>query len=148
MLSRMCRAGWPCEVIAAIGVLEGVRERLVSGQDTRLRRRASGTSICRNCAAASGRVEEFAYAGELLSRETGADNHQRAATPAVPCRNRWSGQCRLGRNAGEELSTKSQSCAAMTIRQETEMPDAHESLGQDMQEEAAQKLDGVKLHHA
>ena len=48
----------------------------------------------------------------------------------------------------EQLPAKREPLAAESVGEESEMPDSDESLRQDMQEEAAQKLDSVQRHFA
>ena len=44
--------------------------------------------------------------------------------------------------------TERKAIGSKAVGQEAEMADAHESLGQYVQEEAAQELDCIKCHHA
>jgi hypothetical protein len=46
------------------------------------------------------------------------------------------------------LAAQKESIGPKAVGEESEVPDAHEALGQYMQEEAAQELDSVKGHHA
>jgi len=50
---------------------------------------------------------------------------------------RWRSKCCFRDNATEQFPAEAESISAMTIGEESEMPDAHEAFGQDMQEEAA-----------
>ncbi len=48
----------------------------------------------------------------------------------------------------EKLAAQSESIGPKTIRQKSEMADAHKALGKHMQEKAAQELDRIKRHDA
>ena len=48
----------------------------------------------------------------------------------------------------EELTVKRKPLCSKGVGQESEVPDTDEPFGQDMQEEAAQELDGLERHDA
>ena len=88
----------------------------------------------------------------VRSRESLQDDHGRATCGAMPKRVLvGSGSCFCKGSAGkqgEELTTKGDSRSAEAIGEKSEVANAHERLGQHMQEETAQELASPELHLA
>jgi hypothetical protein len=85
---------------------------------------------------------------EFRGGETLSDAHGCAATWAVPeiAVRRRRQRRRLAALGGEQGARQGQQLFSKTVRQQTIVADAHETPGQDMEEEAAQELDGVEGH--
>ena len=89
----------------------------------------------------------------MPGREPFDEDHGTAADRATP---QWRGFGRRSRvdvgyrgwSDGQQLFAERDEGATAAAGKEIEMANTHEAAGQDMQQETAQKLVGVKCHHA